>query len=696
MGMTLHTGLEERQIQSAQVRENALRLTRLAAGDLVQMIEGARQLLLGLSQLSEVRDASSEVCRELFASLIKHYPYYINLGVIDSDGSLFCSALPFEMPVNVSDRGYFQRAFGTRRFAVSGYQLDSITGKGTMNFAHPVLDDSGQVQSVVFASLDLEWFNQLEVEAQLPARGALLVLDHRRRILARYPGAEQWVGVLMPDESLVEALMSQEGESVVEAASLDGVTRLYGVTSVKADPNARIFVSIGLSKAAAFDPVNRVFARNMIALGLVGVLGLLAAWFGGDFFIMRPVHRLVSATRDLASGNLGVRIGPPYDGDELSMMARSFDEMAESLEQRTMQLHQAEIKYRSLVEHIPMVTYVTRLNRREGTIYISPQVLPLLGFSPEEWLADAGLWPARIHPEDRDRVLGDFGHDRVMDAAGKLHSEYRLLSRSDEVLWIRDEAVTVEDSLGKPQFLQGVLLDITEPKMAEAQLKGSRQQLRDLAAHIETVREEERTRIAREIHDELGQCLTGLKMELSWVERKLGDAGGAAAGAALTKKVESMGALVDTIVSSVRRIATELRPGILDSLGLMAAIEWQAMDFQARTGIECELSLLPDGLDLYDRQVSSIFRIFQEILTNVARHAQASRVTTVMREEGRDLILEVRDNGRGITEKERLHSRSLGLVGMQERASLLGGAFTIRGVPGVGTTVTVRIPLLGR
>jgi PAS domain S-box-containing protein len=696
MGMTLYTGLEERQIQKAQAQENALRLTRLAAGDLVQMVEGARQLLLGLAQLPEVRKASRGVCEELFANLLKHYPYYINLGVVDSDGSLFCSALPFEMPVNVYDRGYFQRAFSTRRFAVSGHQLDSITGKGTMNFANPVLNDSGEVQSVVFASLDLEWFNQLEVEAQLPAGGALVVVDHRGRILARYPVGEQKVGALLTDEPLVKAMMSQEGEGVLEVAGLDEVVRLYGVTAVRADPSARTFVSIGLSRAAAFEPVNRVFTRNLIALGLVGILGLLAAWFGGDFFIMRPVQRLVSATRHLAAGDLSVRIGPPYESDELGMMAQSFDEMAESLEQRTIQLHQAEIKYRSLVENIPMVTYVTRLRRLDGAIYISPQIQPLLGFSPDEWVADSGLWPSRIHPEDKERVLDDFRHNRAGSARGKFHSEYRMLSRDDDVFWFLDEAVMIEDSLGKPQFLQGVLLDITEQKLAEAQLKGSRQQLRDLAAHIETVREDERTRIAREIHDELGQCLTGLKMELSWVERKLGDASGAVPGSLLIEKVESMEALVDTIIGSVRRIATELRPGILDSLGLMAAIEWQAMDFQGRTGIECGLSLLPDGLELDDKQVSSIFRIFQEILTNVARHAQASRVTTVMREENGDLLLEVRDNGRGIREDERLHSRSLGLLGMKERTSLLGGTFAIHGVDGTGTTVTVRIPIQGR
>ena len=694
LGLTLYTGLEERQIQSAQVQENALRLTRLAAGDLIQVTEGARQLLVGLAQLSEVRQASTGACEELFAKLVKQYPYYINLGVIDSNGDLSCSALPVEMPVNLSDRGFFRRASSTRGFAVSGYQIESVTKKAIINFAHPVLADSGAVQSIVFASLDLEWFNQLEVEAQLPASSALIVIDHRGRILARYPDSEKWVGRLMPEEPVVKAIISQQSEGTVEVAGMDGVMRLYGVTSINADSDAKIFVSIGLSKGAVFGPVYRVFARNLIALGIVGVLSLLAAWFGGNIFILRRIKRLVTATKQIAAGDLNVRIGSSYENDEISTLAGSFDEMAESLEQRTIQLHQAEAKYRTLVEHIPMVTYAAHWNKFNGAFYISPQIQSALGFSPEEWLRDSRLWLTRIHPDDRERVLAEFQYDPLKDGKAKFHSEYRIRSRIGDLRWFHDEAVVVEDGAGDPQFLQGILLDITEQKEAEEQLKTSRQQLRHLAAHIETVREEERTWIAREIHDELGQSLTGLKMELSWLEKKMIHTSHPISTPLLLEKLESMKELVDTTISSVRRIATQLRPGILDSLGLIAAIEWQAMDFQARTGIECKFALLPDSTVLDEKRSSAIFRIFQEILTNVARHANATGVSTSMREEAGNLILEVEDNGRGITEEEKSNVRSLGLLGMKERANLLGGEVRILGSNGHGTTVTVRIPVV--
>ena len=408
LGLTLYTGLEERQIQSIQAKENALRLTRLAAGDLVQVTEGARQLLIGLAQLTEVRQTNTMVCGNLFANLLRQYPYYVNLGVIGPDGNIICSAIPLQSPVDLSDRGYFQRAFNKRGFAVSGYQVDRATGKPTMNFALPVLDDAGVVLAVVFAALDLAWFNQIEVEAQLPAQAALLVIDHKSMILAHYPDSEKWVGQHVPEVPLVRAVMLQEDESIVETSGLDNITRLYGVTIIRADPNARLFVSIGLSKEAAFDSANRVFVRNLVALGLVGALGLLAAWFGGDIFILRRINRLVAATRQLAEGDLSVRIGPWYGDDELKVLAGSFDEMATSLEQRTLQLYEAETKYRTLVEQIPMVTYVTHLDRKGETLYISPQIESVLGFSPEEWVADSGLWLSRIHSDDLERVLAEF------------------------------------------------------------------------------------------------------------------------------------------------------------------------------------------------------------------------------------------------------------------------------------------------
>lgn len=230
--------------------------------------------------------------------------------------------------------------------------------------------------------------------------------------------------------------------------------------------------------------------------------------------------------------------------------------------------------------------------------------------------------------------------------------------------------------------------DRRERQRAEDKLRNSLDQLRALSNHLQYVREEERTRIAREVHDELGQALTGLKLDLSWLATKL-----ARNREPVQDKVKTMTEHVDETIQTVRRIATELRPGILDSLGLIAALEWQANEFQSRTGIPCVVTTTVADT-LWDQQFSTgVFRIFQETLTNVIRHAKATRVEVSFAEEGESLALIVKDNGRGISDEENANTRSIGLVGMRERARLIGGELMLQGVPGRGTTVTLRVPL---
>jgi PAS domain S-box-containing protein len=232
-----------------------------------------------------------------------------------------------------------------------------------------------------------------------------------------------------------------------------------------------------------------------------------------------------------------------------------------------------------------------------------------------------------------------------------------------------------------------VARDITERKQSEAALERSRQQLRSLAARLQAVREEERTRISREIHDVLGQALTGVKMDLSWIKANLPES-----KPDLRERAGMMSDLVDTTIQTVRKIATELRPGILDNLGLVAALEWQAEEFQNRTGIACQCTSRVDEDLLGPSHQTALFRIFQETLTNVARHAQATRVEASLRAEDENIWLRIQDNGRGITPQELTGATSLGLLGIRERAAMLGGEVHIVGRSGGGTTVTTRVP----
>src|SRR5574340_70041 len=213
---------------------------------------------------------------------------------------------------------------------------------------------------------------------------------------------------------------------------------------------------------------------------------------------------------------------------------------------------------------------------------------------------------------------------------------------------------------------------------------------------LHSAREEEGTRIAREVHDELGQAMTSLKLDLSWVARRLSLPETADSRAQMLERIQGAMRQLDGTIQSVRAIATALRPSVLDELGLAAALDWQTRDFEKRTGIRCEWSMPSVPIPIGPDQATAVFRIYQEILTNVVRHAQASTIQIHLDISANWLVLAVSDNGLGIPASALAHTNSLGLLGMRERATQWGGDLSIQGTTGKGTTVTVRLPVLGR
>ncbi len=229
--------------------------------------------------------------------------------------------------------------------------------------------------------------------------------------------------------------------------------------------------------------------------------------------------------------------------------------------------------------------------------------------------------------------------------------------------------------------------ELAERALTESRLRASEENLRALAAHLQSVREEERIHIAREIHDELGQALTGLKYDINSLARN----SSSAEPGSITDSTVGLCHSIDRIIISVRRIASGLRPEVLDEMGLAAAVEWQSREFQRRTGIRCVVDIEQGFVDPDKARSTALFRIFQELLTNVARHANATRVS-VRLADGKTLYLKVEDNGRGIQEQEFESPRSLGFLGLRERVLAFGGSIEVKGLEGKGTTVSVCIP----
>ena len=312
----------------------------------------------------------------------------------------------------------------------------------------------------------------------------------------------------------------------------------------------------------------------------------------------------------------------------------------------------------------------------------------MFGFASPEELKATRAWYLYPDQQTRNEML------EQVRAHGSLNNYEMQMQRKDgSAVWALANITYHEAEGNSPAVIEGIALDITKRKLDEAKLAESREQLRALSARLAAIREEERTAIAREIHDSLGQMLTGLKLDVAWLHKRLTNDTFADMREALVQKTDGMSSLLDDTIQTVRDLATQLRPGVLDTLGLTAAIEWQVQDFQARTGIECEIWLCPEPKDLPQEKATALFRILQEILTNIIRHAEATRVVLHLIPTAGALLLTVADNGRGITTSNLRDAKSLGLLGMRERALMVGGDVDFEGAAERGTTVKVKVPL---
>jgi PAS domain S-box-containing protein len=375
-----------------------------------------------------------------------------------------------------------------------------------------------------------------------------------------------------------------------------------------------------------------------------------------------------------------VNIVPLRNGDgELIGAINCFQDITER-KRAEEHLRRSEDRLQLIVDTIPTMAWSVR---PDGAVdFINRRLLDYIGLSLEEALDE----PTRaIHPEDRPRIMEKWVAD--MAAGEPSEDEMRLRGADGEYRWFLVRTVPLRDEPGNIVKWFGTSTEIEDRKQAEDALRCSFDELRALAGRLQSVREEERARLAREIHDELGQVLTGIKLESASLIREL-----PGAATQQSNRAMSIVKLADETIRAVRRISTELRPGILDDLGVVAAVDWAAEEFEDRTGTKCQLDLPQDDIVIDRERATALFRILQETLTNIARHASATQVNVRLAEEDGGLILEVHDNGKGIREEELSAGRSLGILGMRERAVLLGGELAISGAPGNGTTIRVRIP----
>ena len=342
----------------------------------------------------------------------------------------------------------------------------------------------------------------------------------------------------------------------------------------------------------------------------------------------------------------------------------------------------SELLFRTLIKTAPVGIFET--DATGSTIFVNDTWLKYTGMKFEEAMGDG--WMEAVHPTDREWLLK--GWYSKTESREISTSEYRILDKDGNQRWVSGKAVPVKNMEGIITSYIGIITDITVSKTSELELLETTRQLKELSKHLQQVREDERKNIAREIHDELGQQLTGIKMDIMWLKKKL-----AQGDKDITFKFDDTLKLVSDTVTSIRRITTELRPSIIDDLGLNAAIEWLVKEFSTRMDVPVNYHN-----DFDDSQINSfvsigIFRILQESLTNIAKHAKAKGVEISVNQQEEFIQLSIKDDGAGFSADQKQTNPAFGLMGIRERTDMLKGKFTLKSRPGKGTEIKVSIPV---
>ena len=376
LGLIVYNAIEQRRLGTDAAKQEGVRLVRVVSSMNERMLDGARQLLITLSQIESVRERNTAECNVLFSNLMRLQPVYANIAGINLDGSIFASAAPITTRGNLTDRDYFKEATNRLDASTGTYQFEEVARKSTVNIGYPVFDRSNRLAGVIFTAIDLSWMRGVVTNTDLPPNVSLTLSDSRRITLFRHPDPEgKYIGRPWEDfyptraRTVVQRPLDyylQERASAEPRMSRDGTWRLYASGPIQhtlINTNERPpRVSIGIPLAIAYADANRALWRNVAFLGAVTLMALVAAWHAGDFFVLRRVRSLVEATQGLKAGNLSARTGVAEGAGELHYLARVFDEMAESLQQRVAQVERAEAQLR--VANAELKSFNEELERR--------------------------------------------------------------------------------------------------------------------------------------------------------------------------------------------------------------------------------------------------------------------------------------------------------------------------------------------
>ncbi len=444
VGLIIYNGVEDRQNARNNAQEDALRLTSLVSMEITQAIQLTRQLLLSLTEFPAIKNGDIQDCSFLLESIRRIHPFYTALAVVDSDGALGCSSHKDQFGINLADRDYVQRALLSCDFTVSDFLVDRLTGKPSLAFAQPIIDQEQQIQGLVVAAIDLSSLVRIVSEVELPSGSAMTIIDSKGKALARWPDPEKWIGHSAAETGIGKKAMAGT-VGVAETVGMDGVPRLYGFRPLMSDEHGIGFVYIGIPQQIAYREANRILTRNLIALGAVILLGLLAAFLFGHVLIMRGVVELVNTSKQLADGNLEARTTISSTKGEIGELAAAFDDMASSLQQREKERKQAEAEIRRNAERSQFLSEISDEFIKAGLDYIP--VLSSIVHRMVEWFGDYCF--IHLLTDDEKLSLASAAHNTLTNLEDDVQPSFSSLS--DDEASVLHRVV----STGNPSLIQG-------------------------------------------------------------------------------------------------------------------------------------------------------------------------------------------------------------------------------------------------
>ena len=662
-----------RELQQRMAEEAALRLAQGAAARVAGFLRETQQTAALLAERPQVRAMQRARCEALLRELYAVLPLQANASVLDLNRNFVCSARPLSVraPPSVPPRhSAFERAL--RGVPSVSEPVQGILSRRIVVAAHPVSDDAGRITGVVILPIDLERLDPFAGAHAIPAGTVATVVTGEGMVVAQSADAESWIGRDLREAPLLEKARGLQS-GMLTAAGFDGVERIYGIAPI-AGPGWRVFVGV---PAAALLAGARERFRSLVLFSVVLVMLLALGTAGVVRRLAKPVADMAAALKEEPAGSYEARL-PEAGPRELADLARAFN-AAFAAERESAR------RYRALFDQA--VFGVAETDAATGRfLQVNRRFCEMLGYSEGEMLA---LDIRTVtHPEDLPGNLAFSARLR----AGELHDfsmEKRYRRRDGGIVWA-NLTVTALWRPGEPPTTQiAVIHDISERKRIEAAVQAQAKEVRQLSARMSTVEEDERRAIHRELHDQIGANLSALRFELGALEALLaGDLRQATRG-----RLQGAQRLADETIHRTRNVMAELRPPALDDFGLVAALRVYAESQSARLGTSVKVS----GTDLVPRPVpaveTALFRIAQEALNNIAKHARARRVEVSVRADGGRVTLVVEDDGVGFdSDADRPRRDGWGLKTMSERAQAAGARLRVASRPGKGTRVVIELP----